>query len=65
MKRKELNIIIGGICFFIMVLSIMIGLYVQVASTPAQSGCLVYGIDFNGKNEPFGLFCNNIAPAGG
>lgn len=22
-----------------------------------DTDCLIYGIDYNGKNEPFGLFC--------
>lgn len=37
-------------------LSVLAVLIVNVSLWP-ETGCLIYGIDFNGKNEPFGLFC--------
>ena len=28
-----------------------------IYTTWPDTECLIYGIDFNGRNEPFGLFC--------
>lgn len=32
--------------------------FVAVLSDGPERDCLIYGIDFNGRNEPFGLFCS-------
>jgi hypothetical protein len=42
------------ICLFIAFVLTLVGF----AAGVSWEGCLIYGIDFNAKNEPFGLFCN-------
>lgn len=41
---------------FLAVLVLACTIY-ALAQIKPDGPCLIYGIDFNGRNEPFGLFC--------
>lgn len=41
-----------------LIIVLLVSLAGCVASiTVPESGCLINGIDFNGRNDPFGIFC--------
>lgn len=33
-------------------------IFISLLEVWPDTQCLIYGIDFNGRNEPFGLFCD-------
>lgn len=57
-RRRRNTIKAFSMAAILTVLSLSVfALLVGNISLWPDTNCLIYGIDFNGKNEPFGLFC--------
>lgn len=41
----------------ILVVTFVVSFMLVVMALWPDSECLIYGIDYNGRNDPFGLFC--------